>query len=67
MSVTRLLAAILQQNATLGGCQLSYKGGQIHVFPEAGRPHQPMIVPAGTDMIYKGRLLCVQMSHLFYL
>ena len=58
MSVTRLLAAILQQqNATLGGCQLSYKGGQIHVFPEAGRPHQPMIVPAGTDMIYKGRLL----------
>lgn len=57
-SVTRLLASILhQQTATLSGCQLSYNGGQIHVFPEAGRPHQPMTMPAGTDMIYQGRLL----------
>lgn len=57
-AITRLLTRLEQgQTATINGCIVARKGPKCLINPEAGRPHAPIMVRSGTDVIYRGRLL----------
>ena len=62
-AVSRLLAPLPEQGqVTLGRTIIKFRTSLIDILPEAGRPHDPILLKAGDNIVYQGRFI-VKSSH----